>query len=78
MVAATGDEVIDYRTMVAKYAGCASRIIAGSDHALSDFSLYVDQVLDFCGVAAPVSDAPPDSPVGAAPGAAAGVPPGAA
>jgi uncharacterized protein len=48
LVAATNDEVIDCATMVAKYAGCRQRVIEGSDHALSDFDRYVDEVLDFC------------------------------
>lgn len=48
LIAATGDEVIDCGTMVAKYAGCRQRVIEGSDHALSDFERYLDEVLDFC------------------------------
>jgi len=48
LVAATGDEVLDCATMIAKYAGCRQRVIEGSDHALSDFDRYVDEVLDFC------------------------------
>jgi predicted esterase YcpF (UPF0227 family) len=48
LVAATGDEVIDYREMAAKYAGCRQRIIAGSDHSISDFAGYLDEVLAFC------------------------------
>jgi hypothetical protein len=51
LVAATGDEVIDYRTMVAKYAGCKQRVIQGSDHQIQDFAQYLDEVLAFCGVA---------------------------
>ena len=51
LLAATGDEVIDWRTMAAKYAGCRQRIIEGSDHEISDFAAYLDDVLDFCGVA---------------------------
>ena len=51
LVAATGDEVIDYRTMVAKYAGCRQRVIEGSDHQIQDFDRYVDEVLAFCGSA---------------------------
>lgn len=50
LIAATGDEVIDWRTMVAKYAGCRQRIIEGSDHQISDFADYVDEVLAFCGI----------------------------
>jgi predicted esterase YcpF (UPF0227 family) len=48
LVAATGDEVIDWTTMVAKYAGCRQRVIQGSDHALSDFDRYLDEILGFC------------------------------
>lgn len=50
LVAATGDELIDWRTMVEKYAGCRQRVIEGSDHALSDFANYLDEVLAFCGI----------------------------
>jgi predicted esterase YcpF (UPF0227 family) len=50
LVAATGDELIDYRTMLAKYAGCRVRLIEGSDHALSDFESHLDEVLAFCGI----------------------------
>jgi hypothetical protein len=50
LVAATGDELIDYRTMVARYAGCRQRVIEGSDHALTDFAAYLPEVLAFCGV----------------------------
>lgn len=53
VIAATGDEVIDYRQMVAKYEGCTMRIIEGSDHALSDFAAYLPQVLGFCGIQLP-------------------------
>jgi predicted esterase YcpF (UPF0227 family) len=48
LIAATGDEVIDWTTMTAKYAGCRQRVIEGSDHALSDFDRYLGEVLDFC------------------------------
>lgn len=50
LLAATGDQVIDWRTMAAKYAGCRQRIIEGSDHELSDFPSYLHEVLAFCGI----------------------------
>jgi predicted esterase YcpF (UPF0227 family) len=50
LLAATGDAVIDYRTMVAKYAGCRQHVIAGSNHEISDFAQYLDEVLRFCGI----------------------------
>ncbi len=48
LVAATGDEVLDYRDMLAHYPGARQHVIAGSDHAISEFSQYVDEVLAFC------------------------------
>ena len=48
LIAATGDEVLDYRDMVAHYAGARQQVIDGSDHAISEFAQYVDEVLAFC------------------------------
>jgi predicted esterase YcpF (UPF0227 family) len=48
LLAATGDTVIDYRTMLAKYAGARQHLITGSNHELSDFASYIDEVLGFC------------------------------
>lgn len=52
LIAATGDTVIDYRAMVAKYRGAQQRVIDGSNHELSDFAQYIDEVLSFCGIRA--------------------------
>jgi hypothetical protein len=49
LLAATGDEVLDYRDMVAHYAGARQHVIEGSDHAIPEFPRYVDEVLAFCG-----------------------------
>jgi predicted esterase YcpF (UPF0227 family) len=48
LIAATGDEVLDYRDMVAHYAGARQIVIDGSDHALAEFADHVDDVLAFC------------------------------
>jgi predicted esterase YcpF (UPF0227 family) len=48
LIAATGDEVLDYRDMVAHYAGARQLVIDGSDHAIPEFADYVDDVLAFC------------------------------
>jgi len=48
LIAATGDEVLDYRDMVAHYAGARQHVIDGSDHAIPEFAQYVDEVLAFC------------------------------
>lgn len=50
LLAATGDALIDYRTMVAKYVGATQRVIQGSDHQITEFPNYLDDVLAFCGV----------------------------
>jgi predicted esterase YcpF (UPF0227 family) len=47
LIAATGNEVLDWREMCARYRGCRQRIVPGSNHALSDFSQYLPEVLDF-------------------------------
>lgn len=47
LLAATGDEVLDWRDMQARFAGCRQRIIDGSDHGLSDFERWLPEVLDF-------------------------------
>jgi hypothetical protein len=50
LLAATGDRIIDWRAMAAKYGSCRQRIIEGSDHELSDFAQYLGEVLAFCGI----------------------------
>ena len=50
LIAATGDEVLDYRDMTAHYAGARQHVIQGGDHAVSNFEVYVDHVLAFCGL----------------------------
>jgi predicted esterase YcpF (UPF0227 family) len=47
LVAATGDEVLDWREMRDRFPGCRQRIIPGSDHGLSDFAQWMPEVLEF-------------------------------
>lgn len=49
LLAATGDEVLDWREMATHFVGARQTIIEGSDHGISDFATYVDAVLGFCG-----------------------------
>lgn len=49
LIVAKGDEVLDYRRAVEKYAGCEQIEIEGGDHGLSQFADYLDVVLAFCG-----------------------------
>ena len=50
LIAATGDEVLDYRDMVAHYQGARQLVIDGSDHGISEFADYLAPVLAFCGI----------------------------
>ncbi len=50
LIAAQGDEVLDWREMVAAYPGARHKILPGSDHGLSDFAEHVDEVLAFAGL----------------------------
>ncbi|MYZ42727.1 YqiA/YcfP family alpha/beta fold hydrolase [Schauerella aestuarii] len=58
LVAATGDEVLDWTEMRDFYAGARQRIIPGSDHGLSDFQTWMPEVFAF---AAPDAVATPQS-----------------
>ena len=46
----TGDEVLDYRNAVARYAGCRQRILAGGDHSFTRFPDLLSELLEFCGL----------------------------
>lgn len=49
LIAARGDELLDWREMVARYPGARHKVLPGSDHGLSDFADYQDEVLAFGG-----------------------------
>lgn len=44
---AKGDEVLDWREMLARHQTGQVRLIEGSDHALSDFEDHLPQILEF-------------------------------
>ena len=47
LLAASGDEELDWREMVAHYPHANQYVIDGSDHGISDFASYLDAVLAF-------------------------------
>jgi predicted esterase YcpF (UPF0227 family) len=47
LMVTTGDEVLDYREAVAKYAGARQLVVQGSDHGFADFEQHLDSVLAF-------------------------------
>lgn len=50
LIAATGDEVLDWRDMAARYAGARQHIVQGSDHGLSDFEPLVPLIEQAAGL----------------------------
>jgi predicted esterase YcpF (UPF0227 family) len=44
-----GDEVLDWHEMLAAYGQDRVRLIEGSDHAISDFDLYLPEIFKFLG-----------------------------
>ncbi len=50
LIAATGDELLDWREMVQAWPGAQTLVIEGSDHALSDFDRHINRVLSFAGI----------------------------
>ena len=48
-VIAKGDEVLSWREMSGRYAGCPMRLLEGGDHALSDFDAHLTEVMRFIG-----------------------------
>ena len=46
-IIATGDELLDWREMAARYAGAQQHVVQGSDHALSDFDDHLPILLEF-------------------------------
>lgn len=46
-VIAKGDEVLDWREMVARYPAAQLRLLEGGDHALSDFEPHLEPIAQF-------------------------------
>jgi len=47
LLAAKGDEVLDWREMVAKYPDAHQLILEGGDHAISDYPNHLNQLMEF-------------------------------
>ena len=47
----TGDEVLDYRRALARYAGSEQLVVPGGDHSLQSFPAHLPRVLRFAGLA---------------------------
>jgi predicted esterase YcpF (UPF0227 family) len=49
LIVETGDEVLDYRRAVERYAGAAQVVVQGGDHSLQSFPSQLSRVLTFAG-----------------------------
>jgi predicted esterase YcpF (UPF0227 family) len=52
LIVETGDEVLDYRHAVARYAGAEQRVVPGGDHSLQSFHEHLPRILEFARAAA--------------------------
>ena len=46
----TGDEVLDYRQAVCRYAGSRQIVLPGGDHSFTRFPEMLPQLFEFCGL----------------------------
>lgn len=51
LLAETGDEVLDYRHAVTRYAGARQTVLDGGDHGFSRWNDYLDDVIRYAGLA---------------------------
>lgn len=47
LIVETGDEVLDYRKAVERYAGAEQVVVEGGDHSLQSFPQHLARVLEF-------------------------------
>ena len=52
LIVETGDEVLDYRRAVARYAGAEQIVVPGGDHSLQSFPRHLPRILEFARAAA--------------------------
>jgi len=53
LIVETGDEVLDYRKAVQRYAGADQVVIEGGDHSLQSFPQHLPRILEFAGLRVP-------------------------
>lgn len=50
LIVETGDEVLDYRAALARYAGAEQVVVEGGDHSLQSFADHLPRILRFAGL----------------------------
>ena len=51
LIVETGDEVLDYRRALARYAGAEQIVVQGGDHALQSFERHLPRIVEFADLA---------------------------
>jgi hypothetical protein len=46
----TGDELLDYRQAVSRYAGACQTVLSGGDHSFTRWADYLDEIVAFAGL----------------------------
>jgi uncharacterized protein len=52
LIVETGDEVLEYREAVKRYAGAEQVVVEGGDHSLQSFPDHLPRILEFAGLRA--------------------------
>ncbi|MBU3602266.1 YqiA/YcfP family alpha/beta fold hydrolase [Polynucleobacter sp. AM-25C3] len=47
LIAAKGDELLDWKEMIAFYPGAKQLVLEGSDHGIADYAKHLSAVIDF-------------------------------
>ena len=56
LIVETGDEVLDYRKALERYAGAEQVVVQGGDHSLQSFPQHLPRILAFAGLRAARGD----------------------
>ncbi len=48
LIVETGDELLDYRRAVERYAGAEQIVVRGGDHSLQSFPQHLPRIVEFC------------------------------
>lgn len=51
LLAEEGDETLDYRQAVSRYAGARQTVLPGGDHSFTRWGDYLDPIIEFAGLA---------------------------
>jgi predicted esterase YcpF (UPF0227 family) len=53
-----GDETLDYRHAVVRYAGSSKTVLPGGDHSFTRWNDYLDPIIEFAGIPSAIQNTP--------------------